>query len=255
MGTELQVMAIGGTPVISALDPPELDGVASRLALIAEEALHVEVDSDASYEIAVHYLNQIEKIFSVVEEIIERFRKPAYDYYQSVLKEKRDILQPGDDARLVLRLKISDYHRKKTEAAEAERTRLLEAAKDDILQEVANAAAKALETGDTDEAKIVTERLASIVADATAIVEAADVEAAPEVKGITFRDKWSATLKEPEDESLRLLCAAIAERKAPLNLVRFERVEANKLARALKDELQIPGIAVHSGSTLVKKRG
>jgi hypothetical protein len=247
-------MSIGGKFVVTTEDTLEIGGVADKLAAIADEAKYVDVNDDATYRIAVDYLDQIDKIFSVVEEIVERFRKPAYEYYKGVLAEKRSMLEPGEEARLVLRLKISKYHKDREMKAEAERKKALEIAKQSILEKATSLYTDAIESGDREASSKAKEMLTNLVEEASAIVESEDIQAAPEIAGITFRDKWVANLKDPRDESLRLLCGAIAEHKAPLGLVRFDRVEANKLARALKDEMKIPGISVTSGETLVKKR-
>jgi hypothetical protein len=68
------------------------------------------------------------------------------------------------------------------------------------------------------------------------------------LEGTTVRTVWSAELVD-----IKALCAAIAEGKAPADLVDFSQARGNRIATALKDAANVPGLRfIRSESVAVR---
>lgn len=63
--------------------------------------------------------------------------------------------------------------------------------------------------------------------------------------GTSTRELWSAELVD-----IRALCAAIADGKAPADLVTFNQAAGNRLASALKDVADVPGVRFSSTESM-----
>lgn len=64
----------------------------------------------------------------------------------------------------------------------------------------------------------------------------------------TMTDKWSAQVVD-----LRALCQAIVDGKADVNCVMENQPHLNKLAKSMKDELKIPGVAAVNNPVLTSR--
>lgn len=81
----------------------------SKLQAYANFVDNFEVTDHESLEKAEQVLHVITEIYDIVESITERFRKPAYEYYQRVLSEKKDILAYPKSAIEGLRSRVEAY--------------------------------------------------------------------------------------------------------------------------------------------------
>ena len=129
--------------------------------------------------------------------------------------------------------KIMDYQAEERRIAqdvarrEADRLRKLEEAK----------AQRAGKRGDTGRAEELREQEIIVPVAPTTRLE-----------GTTVRTVWSAELVD-----IKALCAAIAEGKAPADLVDFSQARGNRIATALKDAANVPGLRfVRSKSVAVR---
>jgi len=228
-------------------DIEQLDSTSNSLKKMAEKALSVEIESEEDYQYAANSLQVVESITKVISEITERFRKPAYDYYQSVLKAKKDLVQPGEEASKHLRAQMSGYIKRREQLRAEEARKLIEQQNRIAKENAENAFLTAIESGDDLGAELALEdAVAASVAPNTTISVAP-----PEIEGIQYRDNWSAELVGPS--GLKILCAAIAEGRAPEDLVSFNSSKANQIARSLKHEMKIPGIRAVNNKVIVRR--
>lgn len=184
----------------------EADAISAVLdrACATANALNV-IDTETEQK-AADYISELTSMVGILEAIIERFRKPAYEYYERVLAEKRRLTSGPNDAIQRLRDQMREYR----EAAEV---RLLEAKKEYA------------EKGDQ----------ASLDS-----LETAQNAAGATISGLAYRERWKAEIVD-----LRALCAAVARGDAPYFLVEFNQKEANKVANSLREAMDIPGVTAH----------
>lgn len=128
--------------------------------------------------------------------------------------------------------------------AEAERLRLEAEAEEAVV----GAAMEAEARGDVEGA---TRLLAQppppiVVAPVPVFVPPVEIEI-PKAEGIGFRDNWSAEVVD-----LMALVVAVASRTVPLNVLQADMKTLNQMARALKGNLNLPGVrpVVERGSSV-----
>lgn len=241
MSVELQSFAIGGEQVVPEERVPEVSVAAKRLRAMSDKVHSLEVVDEDSYREAANYLESVDAITKVIESITEEFRKPAYDYYKKVLATKKSLVEPGEEAKKYLRAQMTSYVQEQERIRREEEERLrIEAQKEAEAKAEAELEA-ALEKGDEVAAELAIEK-----ASAPQEVETEDLT--PQVEGVSYRSTWKASLT-----SIRDLCKAVANGEAPERLVQLNTSEANGMARALKDEMKVPGLKAVEHKTLVKR--
>lgn len=92
------------------------------------------------------------------------------------------------------------------------------------------------------------EKAENLQMQANTVAAAAPAAEPPKVKGTSFRTTWFA-----ECTDLKALCRAVAEGHAPESLVSFDTVNANRLAAALKDSMNYPGVVFKSKKSVASR--
>ncbi len=87
----------------------DIDSAIQTLDSLVRLAEDVSVTCPQELARAHAFLERIDTTISVVDELSDRFRVPAYEYYKSVLTEKNRQLEGPQQARTVLRSKIREY--------------------------------------------------------------------------------------------------------------------------------------------------
>ena len=202
MSFEIQEYEIKTVEVTSQVDP-----VSAQLEHTCDMADNIEVTDIHGLNNALEAIDYLSNVTKVLEDIVEPFRKKAYDHYVSIREEKKKLLSRPQATVAALRGKIKDFN----DRVEREKQLAMEAlAKDNQTPE------------------------------AMAVIEAPSVT--QDVEGLGWRVQWSAELATDDGEALKALCRAIGDGKAPVNLVTFNQSEANRLAKSLKDLMRYPGV-------------
>ena len=224
-----------------------------------EELKRVKGDAKKLEDMKREMLDPLAKAEKAIR---EHFRKP-----EAWLKDREDTLK-----RAMLAYQEEqrrEQQRREREAAEAqrkERERLAleaarkreEAAKKRAAEE--ERARKLEAQGKAEQAEA--RRLAAIeaeeqrLAEADALQEAAVTmptapvvaRAVPKVAGISTREVWKANCT-----NLKALCRAIADGEAPLDLVQFDQSAGDRYARAMKAQLNYPGVRAARSENLASK--
>jgi hypothetical protein len=244
--SKFEVVHIGETDDIKKLDAFE-----SQMKTFLGDLNYIQISDDETYEIACRFLDKVTGVVQLVQSITERFRKPAYDYYKSVLEEQKRILDPAQEAISVVRLRISEYVMACEVTAQIEKERAVKEQQQKLLTEAEQAFDEATAQNDVGAA----EKALAILESPEMFIDAQGPSEAviPDVKGISYRESWSAKLCNEDGTALKELCAAIGDRKAPVHLVQIDQTEVNKLARALRKEFSYPGLEVVHTKTLVRR--
>jgi hypothetical protein len=158
--------------------------------------------------------------------------KPINDSVKMINQKYKGITDPVNQAVKDLTKKLTDYkleqqriarekeeqERKEREAkALEEAARLEEQGKSDAAEELVEAAEKASETTQKEVSK------STVRSDFGAVT--------------TMKDNWSASLVD-----IRILCHAVAKGEVSPDLITANMPALNKLAKAQKDDMNIPGV-------------
>lgn len=243
MVENIKPMSVGGQAIVEEGEIEEVDRLQSELERVSEEAHSITVETEEDYYEAVEYLERLDSVFGVIESIIERFREPAYEYYKSILNEKKKILEPGEESKRHIRDELERYALRKEEEARGGGSQSAEAVSGETEGYTIDDAKEALSEGNTALAE-------RIIAE----LEGDDEDGVPETDNIHYRDKYTASLDEPEDEAIVKVAEAVVNGDAPADLLHLNTIRANELARTLKHKMNIPGLSVEHDKTVVLRR-
>ena len=194
--------------------------LAAESAFAAAEARTITTAADATA--VAQDLKEIKHKAREIEAMRKSLVAPideARARIQAFFKPPLDFLQKAESALKGKLLAYQDAERRIAQEAarkEAERLRKLAEAK----------AKRAEKRGDVEAAEELREQPIIVPTAAPTALE-----------GTSVRVLWRAELVD-----IRELCRAIADGKAPADLVRFEQAAGNRLATALKDAADVPGV-------------
>jgi hypothetical protein len=224
-----------GKKLPEGMDGDIVAAIKTDTQLMKEKAEAFKVTSQESYDeansIAEECARRIKKIdtrFQKLEDKTKEAKRVTDGLRSEFLSTMRELKEPYEILKTGLDRKAYAWRdaENKRLAAEAEEKRKAEQKKLD------DAKAKAVEdakvAGDTEGA------LAIELAPAVATVEVQKVDTS---KGSTMRSNWKAVLFD-----LDLLVKAVAEGKAPIDLLSFNQSEGDAKAKAQKEAFSYPGV-------------
>lgn len=211
------------------------------LAVVERYGCPAVVDQD-SYDQVIHGRAQIREMIDQVDATFEPMRISAYDAYKQVLAQRDKIKKPleealkatskalatwTDEQRRVQKVAESEAARKAQEEAQKAREHELEAARiagydDATLQALAQAPVRALQNAIGP----------AVVAHST-----------------VAKDSWFAQVTD-----FLALVKFVAKNKNFIHLLLVNQAELNKLARAQKELMSIPGVEVQTKTVISDKR-
>jgi len=209
--------------------------IADRVAAAqraAHELVEIVIDSPQGLDSAGRDLRQVKAYQRQIDDLRKSITRPMDDRKKSVMAYFSGPIDFLDQAEGALKHAISSYRHhvaeeaRKLAAAEAKR----------IEQQAKREAKRAEKKGETEEAEVILDHADTEVSLTLAAVE---TRAAPEVKGIGSRKKYSVVVTDKMAFINAVATGSIPDRYVDLNMT-----ELNKLARALKTDLRYPGIVV-----------
>jgi len=191
------------------------------------------VDSPESYEFAADNIKAMKRQHNELEALRKSILRP-YDEVrariQSLFTPALGYIKKGTD---ILGNKMLEY--REAERREAQAKARAEA--DRLRQEQEALAALADECGDTEAAEEVRAQPVYV----------------PVAEPVTAAGTWTTTRWHAELTDIVALCAAVAEGKAPAELVQLNQPAANRLATALKGAVSYPGVRIYSTTSLASR--
>lgn len=190
------------------------------------------IESEEQFKDAVALRETIKKFRKEACDRCEKMRKPAYEAYQAILKERDAAISPFDQSLLMIDPPITAYVRKKErEQKEAEANAALAAKK--LAEEAQlNAAESATKSGDHDKANAILNR--------PIVTPVISTPTLAKPKGFSIPERYAAD----ENVDLRQLVEAVYLKKVPLDALQPNMPFLNGQARLLKDKLNYPGVTV-----------
>ncbi len=248
--------------IATITDPPQLEQQGGALAQTVEA---LTVTTPETFVEAGDLLKTIAVYVKQVEEVMGPIVSANHKAWQTVLQQRAKLLQPAENAKRLLGRRMADYEaevrrqheeagrqrrleQERLEAAERQRVteeqrRLKAEAEERALAEATVAEA----AGDRDLAEriVATPTVVTPPAPRAVFVPPATTTAPPpKVEGVAFRDNWSA-----EVVNLMALVKAVASGAQPITYLQANQTALNQVARALKDQLTIPGVRAKNDRT------
>jgi len=205
-----------------------------------DEAHALTITEDAHMETAGAFVRGLKAIQNKINSTFDPIIKKQRDALEEARDQKKSHSQPLKIAETIVKGKMAGFHEaQEAIRAEEERKMREEARRREEEERLAQAAALEKE-GRPDEAEQ--------VLDDPVEVPAIKPPPAKKVEGISYRTTWKA-----EVVSFKLLVEYVAKNPKHLNLLKANTTAINQLARALKANMEIPGIRVTSEKTVAAR--
>lgn len=208
----------------------------------AEAADSIVVNSPETYVAAAEALKAAKALQREIKEFFDPLKKAAKEAHHKLCESEKEKLAPLDAAIADIGKKLTAYDQEQERLRREEEARLRElAAKRE--EEARLMEAIELEAmGETAEAnRIIDEPPPPTIVR----VE----KATPQVSGVSFRASYRAEVTD-----LRALVRAVADGKVPLLAIVPSETFLNQQARAMKETLDYPGVAVIRDRTVTTRR-
>ena len=203
---------------------------------LVRQATAMAIADEAGFQRAGLMLRATKEFLRRVEEVFGPIVKKAHETWREAIEQKKKIEAPALEAEQALKTGMGRWEetqRRLAQAAEAkaavERERLEDEAR-------LAAAIEAEVRGDIEQA---TRVMTAPTPPMPLIVPPAIAPPPPKAEGITFRTTYRAEVVD-----LKALVQAVAGGQVPLAYVEANQSALNQAARALKEELAVPGVRV-----------
>lgn len=203
---------------------------------LQEQAVSLVVTDQTSFERAGLFLRTLKEYLKRVAEVFDPLVKKAHETWKEALAQKQKLEAPALGAERALKSTMAAWDqvqrqlaREAEETARREQQRLSDDAKLD-------AAVEAEARGDGQAA---TRILEAPMPPTPIIVPAAITPPPPSAEGVSFRTNYRADVVD-----LKALIMAVASGQAAVAYLLANQPALNQAARAMKEELRIPGVRV-----------
>lgn len=225
------------------------------------------VADGASFAAGGEMLRAVAVYAKRVHEVIDPIVEAAHVAHRTAVAQRDRLLRPAQEVKRVVGEKMACYEtdqrelarmaeaqarreveRRESEArerAEAERRRLQAESDERYLA----AAVAAEDRGDPALAEMIVENAPTVAAPPPEPVSVVrPVVERPRAEGVSFRDSYRAEVTD-----LQALVQAVAAGAQPLTLLQPNMTALNQMARALREQMQVPGVRVAVERTAVAR--
>lgn len=205
---------------------------AEYLPIVKEaEAVALAINSAETYEMAGTLYQQIKVKIKQVGEVLDPFVQAAHKTWKEAVAERGKYLEPLERAEQALKPALGAWQAEQRRIQEEEQRKAeAEAQRKAEDERIAQAeAAKAAGDADLADAMLSAPVIAAPVAPMTS--------AAPKIKGLSFRDNYSAQVVD-----LKALIKAVAAGTVPMAAILPNESFLNSQAKQLKGEFNYPGV-------------
>lgn len=109
MNNPIEATVVGEEVIISEEEIERAEELHADLQALVSDATSITVSDDSDYVEAVEMLQTVERVFDIIESLLDPLRARAYQHYKDVLGYKKSILHTGEYARDHLRQQIKSY--------------------------------------------------------------------------------------------------------------------------------------------------
>jgi len=197
---------------------------------LAESVKLVQITSPETYAMAANGLQLIKGMTKEIKDFFAPLKEKAFAAHRALTAAENDKLAPLVEAERFAKGAMTTWQLEQEAAARVEQRRLEEEARKRAEEEKLLDAIDAEQAGEPEAAeRILAEPvLAPVVRIAPPV---------PAVSGISMRETWSADVFD-----MKALVRAVADGKVPMRALVVDAVFLNGQARALKGDLNYPGV-------------
>lgn len=227
-----------------SINEEELERVQS-LALMKANAETTVVEDNNQYLMAGEFISRITIRIHELEAIRKKLKAPILEAGHNVDDLFRRPIQQGKEAKRTIQTTMLKYT---TKIKEEQRQADVEAAKklEEQKEKSEQKALEEMEAGNEEAAQEILDKI-----DIPYTQEYLNDPVLPKAPGISARSNWKCCLVD-----FTKLVQAVAQNKAPINLIQLNQTAANQYAKAVKDTLQVPGLEFYNDETLaVRTKG
>ena len=185
---------------------------------------------EASFIEAGNFRVALNKARTDAKEKLEPMRVKSYAAYQEVMKLIKEVMTPFEASLSILDGSIGIYRDRQEQKRREEEEKARAEAKKQAEDAKLRVAEEADKSGDHARAEAILETPTMVVTPVT--------QTAAKVDGMSFRETW----KVDPVINLKLLAQAACQGRIPLECVMPNMTVLNNMARALKQNLNIPGV-------------
>lgn len=204
--------------------------------------LAAAIKDEASFQEACDFRIDINKERTKRFEKLDPIRVKLYSAYKEYKGLMDEVISPFDESLKVIDQNIAKHHRKREQEAEAEMERQRKAAQKAADDARIAAAMEAQSAGEIERAEAILEK--------PTLVATPRIAEPEKPKGMAFKTTW----KVDPIVNLKLLIKSVADGKTPLECVIANMTVLNQMARALKGNLNIPGVKAIEESSIASSR-
>jgi len=202
------------TDLITVEDADKLQ-VEQKVSQFLSEAKAVEIVDDDIYQYAAELLDQEKAIYKFVEKTYEKTRSALNEAKNELMKLIHSHTDPLDEAERILKNKRAVWKRDQEEIRRKERIRIEAELRK---QEEERRLKEAIETNDES------------ILEEPIIIAPVQVQEIPKEKGHSFRDDWKCKVVDPA--------------QVPLTYWVIDEKKIEKVVKATKGTIQIPGVKI-----------
>lgn len=219
----------------AALKIVETEEVEAGALSVVEQAKAVKVVDPESYTRAGAFWKDIRAMRSKVAETFDPLIKQAHELHRNTLAKKNAIDKPLENAERAVKQLMSDYDAEQERIRKEEQDRLAAIARKEEEDRLLAEALLAEESGDKEEAQ-------AILDEPVYVPPVVVPKATPKLTGgPVYREIWSAEVFD-----IKALCRAVADGRASTECVTGNMPVLNKMATALKNTMNVPGVKAYS---------
>jgi hypothetical protein len=219
----------GGMSEAIQIRQPDVKEFAGAITPIEARVAQLRIVDVESHAQAQEVLREIRDTEKRVEQAFAEPKKLAFQTHRSFTELEKKFLDPLAKARRSLNAKLTEFEEEQRRRAEEETRRREAEARKQEEERILNEAAAAEDAGDGELAQAILE------APVVPVAVVAEPEVA-KVSGVSTREAWSAEVLDV----LALAKHAIATNQP--NLILPNQTALNQLAKALKENLRVPGV-------------
>ncbi len=208
-------------------------------------AKDMRVRSPVSYVQAGEHRKGIESLIREIEATRKSLKEPILESGRRLDTVFNGMKKPLIAARGVIDQKLSKYRREEQEKADKKRAEEERKQRelDNRRREAILAAAR--EQGDSEEEIESTEEE---FFEAPMVTPTPTPSRIPKVEGLSATIRWSGEVTD-----INALVHAVAEGKAPIDLLQINTAELNRLAKALRSTMNVPGVRAVSTESFTQR--
>ena len=220
---------------------PETKALIQQATALREAGQTITITDTDSYKSAADQLQVIKGLAKRLDTDRKSITKPIDDLKAEVMDFYRPATTALTDAETLIKKAINAYDHEQDRIRRAQEAAAAEAARKER-EKLEAQAAKAEAAGKTERAELLQERAASVVAAPVAIAEP------PKVEGVSKRVTYKAVVVD-----VMALVKAVAAGTVPVTVLVPDQAALNRMANALKGQLNYPGVTVEA-ETVISSR-